>query len=893
MLLVWTTGLGYVPQFISPPLAFLLFILRAKGNEQPFDSSRAFTSLSLLLILAQSLSQTLLDLPPLLPSFGSSSRIDKFLSTESRVDIWYFPTLLDELQDTDFEKKYAPRQIIIKGTNGFFGWKDDRDILHDINITIPRGRSIFIVGPIASGKSTLCHALLGETPRSRGNVEIFADAKYIGFCRQTPHLTNRTVQQNIIGFSPFQPGWYNTVIKACAPDIDSLPHGNETIVGSDGINLSGGQKQKIAIVRALYALKSILLFDDVLSGLDYAEASHIFREVIGPNGLAQQKGITVIIATHAAEYLSLTDHIIALDKSGHVTQRGNFQSLRSQSGYIGSLTIAENFRKETVVRTDQGAAKGNLPIGPSGDFRIYGYYFKAAGTWTSCLLLALVISYATLYNFPTYWLRIWVDTSSPSRLARLDDLGYWAVYTALQISALLLLLGVAYHTLIRFVSRAGSSLHKDILDVVINATLSFFGSTDIGVTINRFSQDIHELPMALLNWLLTVFLALGQVILIIIASPWVGFAFIAIVPVLYMMQNFYLRTSRQLRLLELEAKSPLYSNFLENLNGLSTLRAFGWTAQALETNYRLLDESQKPIYLLYMIQRWLTFVLDVTVAFLAAIIVALAVTLTQGERWARRCCPDPSTMLEPDTYLDYYSMDRSRDKHRTSAPHRSRPESPALSDLTITIEEGQKVGICGRSGSGKSSLLLLLLRLLEVQGGSITVDGLDLASLPRDLARSRFNMIPQEPVFIPGTVQFNLDPDSQYSDYDLITALKKVLLFDVISAQGGVNSEFQPSSLSHGQRQLFCLAGAILRKSRIGLLDEITSNVEQATDELMQKIIREEFKLCTSIAIAHRLNTIMNFDRVIVLEGGQIVESGKPQDLLLRDSMFKQMWKAN
>ncbi|EGE08311.1 hypothetical protein TEQG_07285 [Trichophyton equinum CBS 127.97] len=524
--------------------------------------------------------------------------------------------------------KYAPRQIIIKVTNGFLGWKGNRDVLHDTNITI-----------------------------------------------------------------------------------------------------IGAKKQKIAITRALYTLKPIILFDDVLSGLDYTGASHIFREVIGPNGLAQRKGITVIIATHAAEYLSLADHIIALDKSGHLTQQGNFQSLRSQSGYIGSLTIAENFRKETVVQTDQGAAKGNLPIGPSGDFRIYGYYFKAAGTWTSCLLLA-------------------------------------------PISALLLLLGVAYHTLIRFVSRAGSSLHKDILDVVINAPLSFFGSTDIGVTINRFSQDIqlvdNELPMA-----------------------------------------FIIHDAK----------------FLPT--NLPPAKTTG-------------TRSKKP------------FILELPGKFKWIIGGD-----PQGER-----------------------MDRSRDKHRTSAPHRSRPESPALSDLTITIEEGQKVGICGRSGSGKSFLLLLLLRLLEVQGGSITVDGLDLASLPRNLARSRFNMIPQEPVFIPGTVQFNLDPDSH-------------LLFDVISAQGGVNSEFQPSSLSHGQRQLFCLAGAILRKSRIGLLDEITSNVDQATDELMQKIIREEFKLCTSIAIAHRLNTIMNFDRVIVLEGGQIVESGKPQDLLLRDSMFKQMWKAN
>ncbi|EZF57089.1 hypothetical protein H103_00504 [Trichophyton rubrum CBS 288.86] len=532
MLLVWTTGIGYVPQFISPPLTFLLFILRVNGNGQPFDSSRAFTSLSLLLILAQSLSQTLLDLPPLLASFGSSSRIDKFLSTESRVDIRHFPALSDEPRETTFEKKYHPEQTIIEVTNGSFGWKDDRDVLHNINITIPQGQTCALV-------------------------------------------TN----------------------------IDSLPRGNETIVGSDGINLSGGQKQKIAIARALYALKPILLFDDVLSGLDYTGASHIFREVIGPKGLAQQHGITVIIATHATEYLPFADHIIALDKSGQVIQQGSFQSLRSQSGYIGSLTIAENFEKEeTVVNTDQAASKSvgasvnnekyneNLPIRQSGDFRIYGYYFEAAGIWISCLLLVLVISYATLCIFSTYWMRIWVDTFSFSRPARLDDLGYWAVYTVLQSSALFLLLGVVYHTLIHFVSRAGSSLHRDILDVVINVPLSFFGSTGIGVTINCFSQDIqlvdNELPMALLNWLLTVFLALGQIILIIIASPWVEFAFIDIVLILYTMQNFYLRTSRQLRLLELEAKSPSYSNFLENLNGLSTLRAFGWTAQAVETSYK-------------------------------------------------------------------------------------------------------------------------------------------------------------------------------------------------------------------------------------------------------------------------------------------------------------------
>ncbi|KAM5457773.1 hypothetical protein McanCB56680_004140 [Microsporum canis] len=948
MLLVWTTGLGYVPQFISPPLTFLLFILRAKGNSQPFDASRAFTSLSLLLILAQSLSQTLLDLPPLLASFGSSSRIDKFLSTEPRVDTRHFPVLSDELRDTACEKTFTPNHSIVKVADGFFGWKSGHDVLRGINIAIPRGQCTFIVGPVASGKSTLCHALLGETPTSTGKVEVFADTKGIGFCCQTPHLTNGTIQQNIIGFSALQPDWYNTVVKACAlvADIDSLSHGNETMVGSDGINLSGGQKQKIAIARSLYALKPILLFDDVLSGLDSTGAAHIFQEVMGPRGLAQKRGITVILATHATEFLPFVDHVIALNESGQVAQQGAFQSLRLQAGYIGSLSISKEVEEDIVSRTDQeiinhvGAlisnekTDENMPIRPPGNFRIYRYYFRAAGTWTSILLLALVICYATLYNFPTYWLRIWVDASSSSRPARLDDIGYWAIYTVLQSSALFLLLGVAYHTLIRFVSRAGSNLHKDILAVVINAPLSFFGSTDIGVTINRFSQDIQlvdtELPMALLNWLLTVFLALGQVILIIISSPWVGFAFIIIFPVLYTMQNFYLRTSRQLRLLELEAKSPLYSNFLETLNGLSTLRAFGWTTQTLEINHRLLDESQKPLYLLYMVQRWLTFVLDVIVAFIAVIVVTLAVTLkaSGGLTGVALTQVLSLNLILTSIIIAWTSLETSigsvsRIQHFTKStpsehksvevvqppldwPHRgriyinnvtayyeSRPGSPVLSDLNITIEEGHKIGICGRSGSGKSSLLLLLLRLLEVQGGSVTVDGLDLTSLPRNIIRSRFNMIPQEPVFIPGTTRSNLDPNNQYSDSEITIALKKVLLYDVISTLGGIDSEIQPNSLSHGQRQLFCLAGAILRKSRIVLLDEITSNVDQATDELMQKIVREEFNLCTIIAIAHRLNTLIDFDNVIVLDGGRVVESGSPRDLLSKDSLFKKMWRGD
>ncbi|KAF3490889.1 ABC multidrug transporter [Arthroderma uncinatum] len=647
MLLVWTTGLGYVPQFISPALTFLLFILRARINGQAFDASRAFTSLSLLLVLAQSLSQTLLDLPPLLASFGSSERIDRFLSTESQADSRHFP-MFPVSEESVKEKKpslsiqQTADNTIIRIDDGFYGWGKD-DVLSDISVTIPASRLTLIVGPVASGKSTLCHALLGEIPKSKGKIEVFAASKEIGFCGQAPYLTNGTVKDNIVGFSDFVPSWYNTVIAACAllDDINHLPYGDETSVGSNGINLSGGQKQKVAIARALYARKSILILDDVLSGLDSSGANHVFWNVIGPGGLARQERITVILATHATEYLPFADHIIALDGTGKAAQQGDFQSIRSKSGYVSDLTIMEGVGRKPVIAGDYPGAKNKetancnsldgFPIRKTGELSVYSYYFKAAGIWTTTLLLILVIFYTALYNFPTYWLKIWVDGSGAFHPGGFDDLTYWGVYAMLQGLALLFLLGVAYHTLVRFVTQAGSNLHNNILKAVMNAPLSFFSSTDSGVTLNRFSQDIqlvdNELPMALLNLLLTIFLALGQAILIIISSPWVGLTFVLIIPIFYAVQNFYLRTSRQLRLLELEAKSPLYTSFLETLNGLPTIRAFGWAPRTLEINRRLLDESQKPIYLLYMIQRWLTFVLDMIVAFVATIVVTLAVTL--------------------------------------------------------------------------------------------------------------------------------------------------------------------------------------------------------------------------------------------------------------------------
>lgn len=659
MLLVWTAGLGYVPQFISPVITFLVFILQARAKERSFDASSVFTSLSLLLIISQSLSQTLLDLPSLLAAFGSTERIDQFLSIEPQTDFRDFPMVsrataaLEKPPQSTMKDQLVEKQpyempgsndgavkskAIIRINHGYYG-RGKGDILKDVSIVIPQSQLTLIVGPVASGKSTLCHALLGEILTSKGKIEVLAASKEIGFCSQTAHLVNGTIKNNIVGFSNFGLSWYNAVITACAlsDDINDMPKRGETIIGSNGINLSGGQKHKVALARAVYARNSIIILDDVLSGLDATGANHVFWNVIGPDGLARQHGITVIFATHATQFLPFADHIIALDGAGRVAQQGDFHSLRSRHGYVKDLVITEDLVAKQVggphdhekskheQETTEYLSSGSHPPRPAGDFAVYYYYFKAAGIWVTALLLLLVIVYAALYNVPTYWLNVWVNATNPGNLT------YWGVYVTFQGLALLLLIGVAYHTFIHFITRAGSNLHVRILRSLMDAPLSFFSTTDSGIIVNRFSQDIqyvdNELPLALLTLLLTSFLALGQVVLIIASSPRVGFAFVVIAPFFYAMQKFYLRTSRQLRLLELEAKSPLYTSFLEALSGLYTLRAFGWVSKTFEVNQKLLDESQKPVYLLYMVQRWLTFVLDMIVAIVAVIVVVLSVAL--------------------------------------------------------------------------------------------------------------------------------------------------------------------------------------------------------------------------------------------------------------------------
>jgi ATP-binding cassette subfamily C (CFTR/MRP) protein 1 len=396
-------------------------------------------------------------------------------------------------------------------------------------------------------------------------------------------------------------------------------------------------------------------------------------------------------------------------------------------------------------------------------------------------------------------------------------------------------------------------------------------------------------------------------------------------------QKFYLRTSRQIRILDLEAKSPLYSHFIESLSGLVTIRAFGWSDEFVEQNLVLLDNSQKPYYLLFCIQRWLSLVLDLMVSVLAIILMVLVVKLrssiapgyvglallnvisfSESLAWNIRQWTALETSVGAIARLKNFAELTPNENH--AEENRPVPDiwpayggmeiknlsasytasgNTVIRGINMSIRPGEKIGICGRSGSGKSSLVMTLLRMLETTPEScIMVDGIDITTIPRQTIRSRLNGIPQDPFFMKGSVRLNASPEETHSDTDIILALRKASIWTVVESKGGLNAELDSEFFSHGQRQLFCLARAILRKSKIVILDEISSSVDVRTDKLIQQVIREEFADTTIIAIAHRLDTILDFDRVALMSDGQLVEFDSPQVLLRKPSAFRELYSS-
>uniref|UniRef100_A0A8C3LI24 Canalicular multispecific organic anion transporter 1 n=1 Tax=Chrysolophus pictus TaxID=9089 RepID=A0A8C3LI24_CHRPC len=570
-------------------------------------------------------------------------------------------------------------------------------------------------------------------------------------------------------------------------------------------------------------------------------------------------------------------------------------------------------------------------------FSMYLRYLRAVGLGFSfCVAMSYVGDYVA-YVGTNLWLSAWTDDAeryqNETYPVQQRDLRI-GVFGALGVSqALFLFLATILSS--HGAMRASRIVHEQLLSNILRVPMSFFDTTPTGRIVNRFAKDIftvdETIPMSFRSWLNCFMGIISTLLMIALATP---FFLVVIVPLgifYYFVLRFYISTSRQLRRLDSVTRSPIYSHFGETVSGLSVIRAYGHQQRFLQQNEKTMDINQKTVHSWIVSNRWLAIRLEFVgslVVFFSALLavisknsleggivglsVSSALNVTQTLNWLVRVSSELETNIVAVERVHEYTKVKREAPWVTDKrpPHgwpskgeiqfvdykvRYRPELElVLQGITCNIGSTEKIGVVGRTGAGKSSLTNCLFRVLEAAGGKIIIDGLDIATIGLHDLRQNLTIIPQDPVLFTGTLRMNLDPFDQYTDEEVWKALELAHLkayvqelperLQHIVSEGGEN-------LSVGQRQLVCLARALLRKAKILILDEATAAVDLETDHLIQTTIRSAFADCTVLTIAHRLHTIMDSNRVMVMHAGKIVEFDSPEKLLQKQSIFSAMAK--
>ncbi|CRG84683.1 hypothetical protein PISL3812_01936 [Talaromyces islandicus] len=930
-------------------------------GRNPLTVAQSFMTLSIILLAASPLSNLVYSVPRAVGAIECFQRIQEYLLETPRHD--YRRSLESHQSFHDASEKMSNSGGLVLSQMGntiiqqdrpsqttdavviheaYFSWNVTKSILSKISIKLPHGSFTMIIGPVGSGKSMLLQAILGELHCIKGYVQIQLSLT-VSFCATNPWIRHKTIRETILGPLEYDEKWYQTVIKACAleEDIKALPQGHSTLLGSNGISISGGQRQRIAIARAVYARAQLALFDDVLSALDAKTYEHVFTHVFGVQGLLRQNGVTIVLVAHAHD-LTAADQIVVL-KEGKILEHGHPQELVANKQSLSARDVSSQIDLNTIFNSTVNHQSMNLPESQAvkdmadqklGDLTNYTYYVEAAGAKDMLVYFLCLFIGAFCTQFPNLWIQWWAEDNTRLPFRQLAK--YISVYFILAIMGSALWAFCMWLIFCRIVPKSSSRFHEYLVTKIKDAPLFFLTSTDTGIILNRFSQDMtlvdRSLPADFLKTTNNFVQCLMSAFFISVGAkyltplmPIVGFA-------VYLIQKFYLRTSRQLRQLDLETKSPLYTQFTETTIGLTTIRAFGWQQYLHDEHQKLLQASQRPFFTLFVIQRWLILVLDLLVAGIAIMLCLLAVfvpnigpigvslislvTFSQqlGElvnfwtsmetsigaitriRGFQKDVPNENLPSEDQIPSSVWPPEGQVVLHDVSAGY-SLTAQPVLRDISFTVTPGTGLGICGRTGSGKSSLILAILRMVEIQKGNLTIDGVDLQTCPRHIVRSKVTVIPQDPLLLSDrSVRDNLTgfitDSTENDDLRILNALEKVQLREYVeSFAGALDAKIGDLFLSTGQQQLICLARAIIMKRKILLLDEATSNVDHKTDELMQRVIRAEFSDCTIIAVAHRLNDLIDFDMVAVMDEGRIAEkskrngrierrlSGKPSDL--------------
>uniref|UniRef100_A0A8C9R4B6 Multidrug resistance-associated protein 4 n=1 Tax=Scleropages formosus TaxID=113540 RepID=A0A8C9R4B6_SCLFO len=804
----------------------------------------------------------------------------------------------------------------------------DAPTLQNLSFTVKSEQLLAVIGPVGAGKSSLLSSILGELPQEKGVVKVKGNLTYV--CQQ-PWVFPGTIRSNILFGKELNQQKYERVLKACAlkRDMELLPDGDLTVIGDRGATLSGGQKARVNLARAVYQDADIYLLDDPLSAVDAEVGRHLFEQCIC--GLLRKK--PRILVTHQLQYLKAAHQILVL-KEGQAVAQGTYTELQ-RSGLDFTLLLKKEeedeapepapgvpcrvSRSRTLSQTSVQSHASSVHSAKDGADQL------PVGQVTCIILLSCALP---------------VEQAMPSE---------WLCLTVATIIFGFLRSLLFFNVLVN----SAQTLHNRMFTSILRTPVRFFDINPVGRILNRFSKDIGQLD-SMLPWTFVDFIQVFLQILGVIAVaasviPWILIPVIPLLIVFLVLRRYFLQTSRDIKRLESTTRSPVFSHLSSSLQGLWTIRAFKAEQRFQQTFDAHQDLHSEAWFLFLTTSRWFAVRLDgicaifVSITAFACLLLrddleagavglalSYAVTLMGMFQWGVRQSAEVENMMTSvERVVEYTELESEAPWETEKKPPPDWPrhgnitfdqvnfaynsDGPVVLKRAILLflkehdshnspvgsRDRVTVGIVGRTGAGKSSLISALFRLAEPEG-TILIDGMKTSEIGLHDLRQKMSIIPQDPVLFTGTMRKNLDPFNQHTDEDLWNVLDEVQLKAVVEElPNKMETELAESgsNFSVGQRQLVCLARAILRKNCILIIDEATANVDPRTDELIQKTIRAKFKECTVLTIAHRLNTIIDSDRILVLDAGRIHEYDEPYVLLqiqdgLLYKMVQQMGKA-
>lgn len=895
--------------------------------------------------------------------------------------------------------------------------------LADLNLRFPKGKLSLICGRLGSGKSLLLAGLLGEADLLTGHVvcprsapdamskgsanpseDLWIVPNMVAYVPQQAWLQNASIKENIIFSSPWDAERYQQVIEACSllNDLDILEDGDETEVGEKGLNLSGGQKARVSLARAIYSRAGVLFLDDVLSAVDAHTAHAIMTNCLqGPI----VEGRTILIVSHHTALVSpAAAYIVALE-NGDVKFSGtreefvasnlsdeldeeDAQARPTDSEQKEEKTVEENsiqLTNKSVLNLSGACAESAAPdsetssLAPEDDktivnskqktprkliedekrargritWTVWKTYFSALGgpIWWSLFILSLGMAMLVPVaekGWLGYWTGSSLSSSEGGHTTRYYVMGY-SVITIAGVFASNLQYCIIYFGSLQ----ASRRLHNSMLKSVLFSTLRFHDTTSRGRLLNRFGKDIEGLDSSTAdNFVRSAAYGLNVVVTFISITYVGGLPFViagcVVLIVYYQAGSIYGQTSRDMRRLDSVTRSPLYSLFGETVSGVAVLRAFGASNMALKNMMKLADTNLLAFAWSWTVNRWLSARFNLLSAVLVgltavAVLIAPNVDAAMGGfalAFAGTICHDllfvvrrfvqlEQSMVAIERLKEFTELQQEAPEYIEPRPAASWPEHGSikvenlvvkyapdlpsvLHNISFEVSPRQKIGIVGATGCGKSTLALSFFRFVEAAEGRIEIDGVDISKIGLTDLRSRMTIIPQDPTILSGTLRSTLDVFDEYDDVDIYAALRRVHLIkdenpvtsldeqnDVENRNKNVFEDLSNpvseggDNFSSGEKQLICMARAILKRNKILFMDEATASIDYETDALISKTIREEFSDSTIVTIAHRIHTIIDFDKVLVMDRGNIAEFASPADLL-RDhkSRFYSLCKA-